>query len=149
MEAHHVVTWSGRWYLVAWDLDRADWRTYRVDRVRRQQSTGRRFHPREVPGGDVRAFVSARFHGSDGSSTWPCEGEVLLALPAGEVQPYVEQGAVEAMGPDRCLLRAGAWSWVALAASLCRFGADIEVVEPPELREAFAVLAARAASAAA
>src|SRR5690606_37069504 len=32
-EPHHLVTWVGRWYLVAWDLDRSDWRTFRVDRM--------------------------------------------------------------------------------------------------------------------
>lgn len=53
---------------------------------------------------------------------------------------------VEDLGPDRCSLKVGAWSWVALAASLGRFDTDIEVVRPPELAHAFGVLAARNAA---
>src|SRR4051812_18191991 len=50
-EPHHLVTWGGRWYLVAWDLDRGDWRTFRVDRISPRIPTGPRFVPRELPGG--------------------------------------------------------------------------------------------------
>ena len=55
VEPHHLVTWGGRWYLISWDLDRADWRTFRVDRMTPKTPTGPRFSPRELPGGDVAA----------------------------------------------------------------------------------------------
>ena len=64
VEPHHVVHRGGRWYLLAWDLERDDWRTFRVDRLAPRTPTGPRFTPREVPGGDVAAFVAARFRGS-------------------------------------------------------------------------------------
>jgi predicted DNA-binding transcriptional regulator YafY len=144
-EPHHLVTWGGRWYLVAWDLDREDWRTFRADRITPRIPTGPRFTPRELPGGSVSEFVSSRFRTY---GDWQCRGEVVLHLPVAEVQPYAGDGVVEELGPDRCRLVLGSWSWPGLAATLGRFDADIEVVGPPELREAFAQLAARYAAAA-
>ena len=146
VEPHHLVTWGGRWYLVAWDLDRDDWRTFRVDRITPRTPTGPRFTSRQVPGGDVAAFVAGRFQGSGsdaGSVGWPCRGEVILDLPASVVSTYAYDGIVEALGPDRCRLALGAWSWPGLAATIGRFDADIEVIGPPELAEAFAHLARR------
>lgn len=146
VEPHHLVTRSGRWYLVGWSLDRAAWRVWRVDRLTLRTHAGPRFEPREVPGGDVAAFVEGRFKGSTGADVWPCRGEVLLSLPASQVAPYVGVGEVEAVGADRCRLTTGAWSWQGLAASIGRFGADVEVVGPPELRAAFGELATRFAA---
>ncbi|MCP2351454.1 helix-turn-helix transcriptional regulator [Nonomuraea roseoviolacea] len=149
VQPHHLVTWGGRWYLVAWDLDREDWRTFRADRIIPRTPTGPRFTPRELPGGDVAAFMLGRFRGSDGSGHWPCRGEVILALPAAAVSRYTREGTVEELGPDRCRLVLSSWSWTALASAVGRFDADIEVVGPDELREAFATLARRYAQAAA
>ncbi|WP_238158465.1 WYL domain-containing protein [Kribbella voronezhensis] len=62
-EPHRLVTWGRRWYLVAWDNDREDWRTFRVDRMTPRTPTGPRFAPRELPfedvADDVRPNVSA------------------------------------------------------------------------------------------
>ncbi|WP_052851316.1 helix-turn-helix transcriptional regulator [Streptomyces avicenniae] len=147
-EPHHLVTWGGRWYLVAWDLDRDDWRTFRADRITPRTPTGPRFTPRALPGGDVAAFVAARFQGFDGTDGLPCRGEVILDLPADTVSRYSGDGIVEELGPERCRLILGSWSWAGLAATLGRFDADIEVVGPPALRDAFARLARRYAAAA-
>jgi predicted DNA-binding transcriptional regulator YafY len=149
VQPHHLVARAGRWYLVAWDLDRDDWRTFRADRITPRTPTGPRFAPREVPGGDVAAFVAGRFRGADGPGAWPCRGEVVLALPAADVIPFAGDAVVEELGSDRCRLVLGSWSWVGLAAALGRFDADIEVVGPDELRHAFARLAHRCAAAAA
>jgi predicted DNA-binding transcriptional regulator YafY len=149
VEPHHLVTWNTRWYLVAWDLDRRDWRTYRVDRIRPRTPTGPRFTPRELPTPDVATFVAGRFRGNDTSPDWPCVGEVVLDLPAPVVATYLRDGTVEALGPDRCRLVQGSWSWTALAASLGRFGADLRVVGPPELKDACAELGRRYTRAAA
>ncbi|MEV5831186.1 WYL domain-containing protein [Spirillospora sp. NPDC052242] len=146
VEPHHLVTWGGRWYLVAWDLDRDDWRTFRADRIVPRIPTGPRFAPRELPADDVAAFVTGRFRG--GSDDWPCRGEVILELPADEASPFVRDGIVEALGPDRCRLVLGSWSWTGLAAAIGRFDAAVEVVGPAELRDAFARLARRYADAA-
>jgi predicted DNA-binding transcriptional regulator YafY len=181
-EVHHVVVHDGRWYAVAWDLDRDDWRTFRLDRMTPRTPTGPRFVAREVPGGDVGAFVSARFTGAvaapvpavGGTATgstatgstvhrasgaaatssnpgareapatrWPCEGWVELAAPARAVAPFVEDGAVEAAGPERCRVRLGSWSWVALAARIAAFDADALAAGPAELVAACDAVARR------
>lgn len=149
VEPHHLVTSHGRWYLVAWDLDRSDWRIFRADRITPRTPTGPRFTPRQVPGGDVTEYVSARFKGSDVQNRWPCSGRVILHLPASDVLPFAGDGIVEDLGEDRCRLEVGSWSWVALAAALNRFDTDIDVEGPPELADAFAQLAARNARTAA
>ncbi len=143
VEPHHLVARTGRWYLLGWDLDRDDWRTFRVDRVTLRTPNGPRFVPREVPGGDVASFVAARFKGSAHADAWPCRGEVVLDLPVARVQPFLADGVVEPLVPDRSRVVAGSWSWPALAASLARFDTEMEVVGPDELRAACAVLAHR------
>lgn len=148
VQPHHLVTWGGRWYLVAWDLDRDDWRTFRVDRIAPRTPTGPRFAPRDVPGGDVAAFIANRFSGAAGPREWPCRGEVILDRPAAVVSSYAGDAVVEELGPDRCRLVLGAWSWPGLAALIGRFDADIEVVAPPQLKAAFAHLSTRFAKAA-
>ncbi|MFD3409552.1 helix-turn-helix transcriptional regulator [Streptomyces cyaneofuscatus] len=152
VEPHHLVTWGRRWYLVAWDLERGDWRTFRADRIAPRTPTGPRFAPRELPGGSVADFITARFRGTtatgDGVGGWPCRGEVILSLPAAEVLRHTREGIVEELGPDRCRLVLGSWSWPGLVAAIGRFDADIEVIGPPELGSAFAQLAARYAAAA-
>lgn len=148
VEPHAIVARRSRWYLVAWDLDREDWRTFRVDRITPRTPTGPRFAPREVPGGDVRAWVGARFRGatSEGArvtDTWPCWGEVVLEAPLRRVLPFAADGTAHEVAPGRTRLRAGSWSWIALATELGRFDAEIEVLGPPELADAFVVLAER------
>ncbi|PZG03083.1 helix-turn-helix transcriptional regulator [Nonomuraea aridisoli] len=147
-EPHHLLTWGGRWYLVAWDLDRADWRIFRADRITPRTPAGPRFTPRELPGGDVAAYVTGVFRGSRGSADWPCRGEVILDLPAATVSAYTRDAVVEPLTPGRCRLVLGSWSWTGLAAAIGRFDAAIEVVGPAELKDAFARLACRYADAA-
>lgn len=143
VEPHHLIVALGRWFLVAWDRDRDDWRTFRADRIAPRTPTGPRFTRRQVPGGDVGEYVSAQFKGADGVNTWPCRGTVILHLPATEVLPFAGDGIVEDLGPNRCSLEIGSWSWGALAASFGRFEAEMEVVGPPELAAAFGEVARR------
>ncbi|MFF3444632.1 helix-turn-helix transcriptional regulator [Streptosporangium sp. NPDC002721] len=150
VEPHHVVTWNGRWYLVAWDLGRDGWRTFRVDRITPRTPGGPRFAPRVLPGGDVATFVTGTFRGSgDGLGDWPCQGTVILDLPAATVALYTRDGLVEEIGPHRCRLTLGSWSWTGLAAAVARYDADIEVIGPGELTEAFEHLSRRFARTAA
>ncbi|MGN6239472.1 MAG: helix-turn-helix transcriptional regulator [Cellulosimicrobium cellulans] len=145
VEPHHVVVRDGRWYLLAWDLDRDDWRTFRLDRTTPRVPTGPRFTPREVPGGDAGAFVAARFAGNERAHApgWPCTGWVELAAPASAVAPFAEDGTVEALGPDRCRVGLGSWSWAGLAARVAAFDADVLAAGPAELVTACATAAAR------
>jgi biotin operon repressor len=105
-EPHHVVTSGGRWYLVAYDLDRDDWRTFRVDRLALRTPNGPRFTPREVPGGDVAAYLVGTFRGAPaGGGDWPCRGTVLLDLPAATASwrrpARAGAGSRSARGPGR------------------------------------------------
>ncbi|HEY5821680.1 MAG TPA: WYL domain-containing protein [Propionibacteriaceae bacterium] len=149
VEPHHLVTFGGRWYLVAWDLDRADWRTFRADKLGPRTPTGPRFGPRDLPASDISAFVAERFTRSTGLRRWACVGEVVLHLSAELASRWgPASGVVEDLGPDRCRLILGSWSWVGLAALIGTFDADLEIVGPPELRAACATLAERFAAAA-
>jgi predicted DNA-binding transcriptional regulator YafY len=143
VEPLHLVVSQGRWLLIAWDLDRHDWRFFRVDRITPRTPTGLRFTPRQIPGGDVREYVSARSKGSDLINAWPCSGTVTLHLAASAVIPFAGDGTVEDLGPSLSSLKAGSWSWAALAASFGQFECEMEVVGPPELAAAFKELARR------
>ncbi|RKR76463.1 helix-turn-helix transcriptional regulator [Frondihabitans australicus] len=148
VEPHAVVARSGRWYLVAWDLDASDWRTFRIDRMTPRTPTRRAFAPREIPGGDALAFVAARFRGSS-TSAWPCVGTCVVDRAVRDVAPYLDDDAtVEALGPDRSRVTMGSWSWGALAARFAGFDAAFEVVGPAELRDAVGAVAGRLAAAA-
>jgi predicted DNA-binding transcriptional regulator YafY len=142
VEPHHLITSHGRWYLVAWDLGREDWRIFSVDRVHPSLPLGTRFISRTVPGGEVKEFVAARFKGLN-FNAWACRGSVRLNLPARAVLPFAGDGKVTAVDRNSCTLESGSWSWGSLAASFGRFDVAMEVVGPPELAAAFAALAER------
>ncbi|MGN8049265.1 helix-turn-helix transcriptional regulator [Curtobacterium sp. 22159] len=144
VEPHAVVSRNGRWYLLDWDLDRADWRTHRIDRITPRMRTRVPFTPRPIPGDDAAAFVAARFKGSDSADVWPCVGTAVLEVGAGVVAPYLPEDAVlEPLGADRCRLTRGSWSWAALAAAFAGSTVDFTVEGPDELRAATAALAER------
>ncbi|HET6989612.1 MAG TPA: WYL domain-containing protein [Kribbella sp.] len=141
VEPHHLVTWGGRWYLVAWDLERKDWRTFRVDRMTPKMPTGPRFTPRELPAPDVATYISSRFKTGDQLT---CRGEAILQAKASDIVQWAGRGAiVEEISPTSCRLILTAWSWTGLAATFGMFECDLEFVGPPELKTAAAHLAAR------
>lgn len=149
VEPHHLVTRGGRWYLVGWDLDRGDWRTFRADRISTRTPTGPGFALRDTPGGDLATFINATFKGNtSGIDTWPCHGVVELALDASRVAPFASDEVVEALAAHRSRLTLGAWSWVGIAAAVARYDADILAVSPPALAEACQTLSDRLATAA-
>jgi predicted DNA-binding transcriptional regulator YafY len=141
VEPHHLVTWGGRWYLVAWDLDRNDWRTFRVDRMTPKTPTGPRFTPRELPVPDVATYISSRFKSQD---QFTCQGEAILQAKASDIAQWADRRAiVEEITPTSCRLILTAWSWTGLAATFGMFECDLEFVGPQELKTAAAHLAAR------
>src|SRR6478735_7589785 len=144
-EAHHLVTWGGRWYLVGYDLERGDWRTFRVDRMTPKTGSGPRFAPRELPAPDVAAFVAEQFREID---PWPCRGEAEVDMAAAEVARWAGRGAlVEALGDDRSRVILRAWSWDGVAATFAMFGVPLRVIGPPELAAAMHRLADRVTAA--
>ncbi|MER7247610.1 YafY family protein [Kribbella sp. NPDC000426] len=133
VEPHRLVNWGRRWYLVAFDLERDDWRTFRVDRVQPRIPTGPRFATRELPdGGDVAAYVSRGVSGA----AWRYRASVEVAVPASVLaeQLTAAVGAVEPIDEQWSLLQTGADSVQALAVHLSLLDADFVVREgPPEL----------------
>ncbi|MGB7449722.1 MAG: WYL domain-containing protein [Ornithinimicrobium sp.] len=149
-EPHHVVSRYGRWYLVAWDVDRADWRTYRLDRMRLRVPNGPRFRPRDLPSGmSLDSFVAARFKGAEKPGDWPCRGHAVLHRAAEQVAPFTQGGTLERLDHERCRISVGSWSWAGVAAVLVRFDAELDMVGPAELRDALAVVGERLARASA
>jgi predicted DNA-binding transcriptional regulator YafY len=146
VEPHHLVTWGGRWYLVGWDLDRTDWRTFRVDRMRPKTPTGPRFTPRELPAPDISTYISDRFQPQN---QWPCRGTAILQAKAADIARWAGHDAlVEELTPTTCRLTLNGWSWTGLAATFGMFESDLEFQDPPELKTAAHQLAARYTSAA-
>lgn len=144
-EPHHLATRGRRWYLVAWDLDRGDWRTFRVDRLHPRTPTGPRFERRTLPAPDVAAYLQQQLAGG----YQPCRGEAVLEAPAPVVARWAGPAdVVEPLDERRSRVVAGAWSWGGLAAWFGLFDVPMTVVGPPELRDAARELAGRYAAAA-
>jgi predicted DNA-binding transcriptional regulator YafY len=132
VEPNRLVTVGRRWYLVAWDVDRTDWRTFRVDRLADPRSTRYRFEPRDVPGGDAAAFVSASL------TSMPTRYQVVVDVraAAADVERVVAGwGTVESIDGGSCRLRMSIddLEWPAMV--LAAVGADFTVVEPSDLRD--------------
>lgn len=130
VEPHRLVQVGRRWYLVAYDLSRHDWRSFRLDRLDRPRSTGVRFRPRELPAEDAAAFVCA----SIDHLPAPYAVEVLVQAPAGVVRDQIGKWAtVTEAGPDRCRVEmtADSLDWPVFALGI--IDADFKVLSPPDL----------------
>jgi len=139
VEPHRLVSLGRRWYLVAYDLDRGDWRTFRVDRISEPIGTGARFRQRELPAEDAAAFVQAGIR----SSTVRHDVVVQVSAPAETVAAAVGiWGVVAARGPASCELRMSVDSldWPAMV--LGAIGAPFTVLDPPALSEHLSRIAA-------
>jgi predicted DNA-binding transcriptional regulator YafY len=141
VEPHWLVHAGRRWYLVAWDVDRADWRTFRLDRIRPRPMSDHRFTPRSPPADDIAGYVARGIS----SSRERHHATVILHAPrslvAGRVPNAV--GTLEAVDERTCRLRVSA-GWIGgLAVYIAEIGVDFEVIEPPELIEQVRRLADR------
>ncbi|WP_432852718.1 helix-turn-helix transcriptional regulator [Amycolatopsis sp. CA-161197] len=132
VEPLRLVPVGRRWYLVAYDLTRHDWRSFRVDRLSDPRGTGAPFRPRELPAADAAEFVRA---GLDNVAR-PYRVEVVVAAPATTVRERIGQWTtVEELDGGQCrvLMTADSLDWPMLALGVT--GADFRVVTPPELQE--------------
>ncbi|MBG0826658.1 WYL domain-containing protein [Planomonospora sp. ID67723] len=142
VEPHSLVSFGRHWYLVAWDTDREDWRTFRVDRLTPRAPTGPRFAPRQPPDGDVAAYLARRLS----SRTWPFQATVTLHESAEAVADRVwpGMGVVEAVDDHRCLLHVGAETPSALVWMITSVDVGFTLTSgPPELADALRAQAAR------
>ena len=134
VEPHRVVRAGLRWYLVAWDLQRDEWRSFRVDRMEPKIPTGPRFTPRDLPAGGAAEFVSRGIV----SGTWVVTARILFHAPFEAVAPKVDErwGTIEPVDDDHCAVVLGGSSLESIAPWLAAFDVDFTVLDPPELREA-------------
>lgn len=133
-------TGSRRWYLVAWDLDRQDWRTFRVDRIDARVSVGPRFAPRDPPA-DLAGYVARAI------SDVPYRYRARLKL-RGSAETLSRQipswcGVIEPLDDDSCVLSTGAGTIEALVAQMILSGVDFELLEPLELAPQLRAIARR------
>ena len=141
VEPSRLVFTGHRWYLLAWDLERDDWRTFRVDRLRPLAPTARRFVPREPPEGGAAAHVLR----SVGARSWPVTARVRFHVPAevlaGVLTPPA--GLVTPEAEASCVLETGSETVHDLAVYLGRVGLPFTVLDPPALGDVIAELAER------
>jgi len=143
VQPHQLVSAGRRWYLVAWDCRRTDWRTFRVDRLSAPTLAGARFDPRPLPAADAAEFVARS----------------LSAMPAAHNATVVARGPVDAVrevvgwsGSDmevldeqtcRVRLRADSPRWLDSVIVMIAVVAEVEVVDPPEVADRIAAMAGR------
>jgi predicted DNA-binding transcriptional regulator YafY len=106
VEPYRLVNWGRRWYLLAWDVDRGDWRTFRVERIQPRTPTGPRFTPRDLPEDDVAAYVSRRAS----AAAWRYRAQITVHAPAHTVADRISPavGTVEPLDEHTCVLHTGA-----------------------------------------
>jgi predicted DNA-binding transcriptional regulator YafY len=143
VQPYQLVTVGRRWYLVAWDLRRADWRTFRVDRLARVELAGGRFVPRELPAASAADFVARSL--SEGRPQIDavvvvhddrCEIRDALRWIHHEVEP-------DGAGGRRIRLRSDSIDWLVTAVAQLAVLAAVTVVSPDELVERIVPLGRR------
>jgi predicted DNA-binding transcriptional regulator YafY len=132
VEPHRLVSLGRRWYLVAWDVERHDWRTFRADRMLDPKATGARFRPRDLPGGDAGAFVRDRLN------TRPTQHVVVVDIKASAAQVkniVTHWATVDAIDETSCrmTMKSDTFDWPVMV--LGGVGADFDIVQPPELSD--------------
>jgi predicted DNA-binding transcriptional regulator YafY len=141
VEPHALVNLGRRWYLLAWDPGRRDWRTFRVDRLSKPAPTGVRFTPRNPPANDAAAYVAQRL------SAAPQRHEARLTLhaPAEAIRERMPSawGTIERIDDRTCEYRTGDEDLHWLALRIAMLDVDFDLHEPPELAEHLLALARR------
>jgi predicted DNA-binding transcriptional regulator YafY len=141
VEPHQLVTAGRRWFLVAWDHHREDWRTFRLDRLRLPRPTGSHFAPREIPGGDAAAFVAT----SLGATPRHREAKLAIHAPLSQLEGVLRwiDHTLIAVEAQRCLVHIRSEDLGRLSMAVARIGltAPVTVIEPIELADSVRRLA--------
>jgi predicted DNA-binding transcriptional regulator YafY len=140
VEPYRLVSLGRRWYLVAYDLDRHEWRTFRLDRLSQPRPTGIRFAPRRLPAPDAASFVRAGLR--EAPTLYSIHAEI--AAPAESVRARIGRWAeVNPLSDTECTvqIRADSMDWAVLALGMA--DADFRVTSPPEFATYLADLAGR------
>jgi predicted DNA-binding transcriptional regulator YafY len=136
-----LVNRYAHWYLVAWDLMREDWRTFRADRIEGEPVLGGHFAPRALPHGDLASFVAEHMD----TRAYTHQASVELHAPLHIMLDRLPAfgGQLEPLGPDCCIWETGAHDLSALSGFLVSLDVDFVVREPPELVQRIAEFAER------
>ncbi len=139
LEPYQLVTTCRRWYLMAYDRDRQDWRSLRLDRMDDVRAVGSLFAPRDAP--DAAAFVGR----SITASPYRLVARVRYFAPYDSVAQHFSPGSatVEPDGPDACMVTVGGDDPERIAIYLAMTGADFEVLDPVEVADAVGKVADR------
>ncbi|MEU6761883.1 YafY family protein [Streptomyces sp. NPDC046853] len=131
VEPYRLVASDRRWYLFAYDLDREDWRTFRVDRMTEASARTWRFKPRDAP--DAAAYVQEGV----ASRVYSHRARFLVHAPADTVRAQIPSAAavVRQRGSERCEVLSGGERLDAVLLHMLLLGHDFEVLDPPELGE--------------
>ncbi len=134
MEPHQLVSAGRRWYLVAWDVRRADWRSFRLDRLQAPVLAGARFRPRPLPADDGAEFVARSIR----SMPMPHEVTVVAHGPLDDVTTVLcwSDADIEALGPPPNLPGAHpgrVLDWLISAVAMLAIAFDVEAHDPPEV----------------
>jgi predicted DNA-binding transcriptional regulator YafY len=146
VEPERLVSSGRRWYLLAFDTGRDDWRIFRVDRITDPLLTGARFTPRELPAADAVAYITGKLY----SSAPTYRAVATLHAPADEVTRRwgTSAGEVTPLDEHTCRLLGHADTLEWLAFRLTLLGCEFDVHSPPELAEYLRALGARVTRAA-
>ncbi|WEK61379.1 MAG: YafY family protein [Candidatus Microbacterium colombiense] len=140
IEPHQLVTAGRRWYLVAWDGHRDDWRSFRLDRMEQPRPIGTHFTPREIPGGGAAAFVAEAI----GITTRFQEARVIIHAPFAELEGVLRWAdhSVETVEADHCVVRLRSEDLGRLAMTIAEIAltAPVTVIEPDDLADTIAQL---------
>lgn len=139
LEPYQLVTTGKRWYLLAFDRDRQDWRSLRLDRMGDVRARGSTFFAREAP--DAAAYVRRAIS----ASPYRYIARVRFDAPEHVVAQHFSPSSVtiDADGPDACVVTAGADDPERMVFYFATVGCDFEVLEPPEVVGAVASVAER------
>ncbi|PVE17931.1 MULTISPECIES: helix-turn-helix transcriptional regulator [unclassified Arthrobacter] len=141
VEPYRLVDTGRRWYLVAWDTMREDWRTFRVDRCQSVPAQRERFTPRPLPARDLALYVQQSI------TRFPYQYDVVVRLTGNinEVSQKVSPDTAELQsdGEEHTLMRAGfdSLDWPLMHLVALEF--EFEILEPPQMRERARLAAAR------
>ena len=141
VEPHTLVHLGRRWYLLAWDLARDDWRTFRVDRLAKPVSAGTRFTPRRLPAKDAASYVARSIASAPGRF----HARVTLHASAGQIAQRLSPraGTIEALDDQHCVYETADDDLAWLALRIAMLGVDFDVHEPPELADHLKALSDR------
>ncbi len=141
-EPHRLIHAGRRWYLLAWDVDRRDWRTFRVDRIVLNLPVGPRFAPREISEDEVADRLSCGL----ATATWHYRARVTVHAPAAVIASRLPAAiTVEPVDEQTCVIEVGSDNAHMLALNLGLLDADFHVDSSaaPELAASLRALSAR------